>query len=313
MNYVVAAVSPPPKGWSWEAGQDGSAMAAAGTRDERTKTMQSKLNDRILWGIALAVFLLGSFPQMANARPADDSVIRLGGTSVWLGVVLRDVSTADVQAQKLPGDYGAVIVGVEDNSPAAKAGLKSGDVLVEFAGREIWSVSELERWVGDTPAGRTVQVKFFRDGVLKLVNVTLESHSREFRMPAINIPPIKVPDFSHFRFLMPHPRLGVTGQTLTTQLAHYFGVDQGKGVLVTEVQSGSAAEKAGLKAGDCIVQFGSKTVDGLEDLQSAVSSASAGQEVTMTIVRNHQRKELKASLPDSRSEMSWPVAVISKT
>ena len=275
--------------------------------------MQTKLNDRILWGVALAVLFLGFWPRVAKASPADNSVIWQGGTSVWLGVVLRDVKATDVKAQKLPGDYGAVIVGVEDNSPAEKAGLKSGDVLVEFAGREIWSVSALERWVGDTPAGRAVQVKFFRDGVLKLANVTLESHSREFRMPAINIPPINVPDFSHFRFLMPHPRLGVTGQTLTTQLARYFGIDQGKGVLVTEVQSGSAAEKAGLKAGDCIVQFGPKTIDGLEDLQSAVSSTSAGQEVTLTIVRNHERKQLKASLPDSRSEMSWPVAVISKT
>ncbi|MGH9432915.1 MAG: PDZ domain-containing protein, partial [Terriglobia bacterium] len=282
-------------------------------RKRKEKTMRSKWNDRIVPGIVLVALLFGILPQIVKASPPDDTVIRLGGTSAWLGVELRDVTAADVKAQKLSGDYGAVILSVEANSPAEKAGLKPGDVLAEFAGREIWSVSQLERWVGDTPAGRTVEVKFFRDGALKFANVTLESHSHEFHMPAIKMPPINIPDFSHFHFSWGHPRLGITGQTLTPQLARYFGVDQGKGVLVTEVQSGTAAEKAGLKAGDCIVRFGSKTIDGMEDLESAVLSATGEQPVTLTILRNHQKKDLAVSLPEAQREMSWPAAAISKT
>jgi len=230
-----------------------------------------------------------------------------------MGVALRDVNSVDVKAQKLPGDYGAVIISVEANSPASKAGLKSGDVLVEFAGREIWSVAELERWVGDTPLGRTVEVKFFRDGVLKLANVTLASRSREFRMPAINIPPINIPNFSYFHFFLGRARLGITGQTLTPQLAQYFGVEEGKGVLVTEVESGSPAEKAGLKAGDCIIRFGSAEIQSITDLQTAVSNAPEKQGSAVTIVRHHRQKELKISLPVSRNEFSWPVASISKS
>ncbi|HUY15084.1 MAG TPA: PDZ domain-containing protein [Terriglobia bacterium] len=273
--------------------------------------MQRRASDRSVWTLILAFLLFCMVVPEAKAGPSDDSVIRLGGTSSWLGVTLRDVSGADVKTQKLPGDYGAVIASVEENSPAARAGLKSGDVLVEFAGREIWSVSELKCWVGDTPAGRTVQVKYFRDGALKFANVTIESHSHEFRIPPINIPPVEIPDFSHFQFFLGRARLGVTGQTLTPQLAHYFGVDQGKGVLVTEVKSGSPAEKAGIKAGDCIVRFGATDINSIADLQTAVSSAQAKHGAALTIIRDHHQKELKISLPDTQQEWTWPGAAIS--
>ena len=264
----------------------------------------------LAWATLLSFFLICLVPPKVKAGPSDVSVMRLGGAS-WLGVTLREVSGADVKTQKLPGDYGAVVVSVEENSPAANAGLKSGDVLVEFAGREIWSASELERWVGDTPAGRVVQVKYFRDGALKFANVTIESHSHEIRIPPFNIPPVKIPDLSHFQFFLARVRLGIAGQTLTPQLAHYFGVNQGKGVLVTEVRAGSPAEKAGLKAGDCIVRFGTTNINSIADLQTAVSNAQAKQGTALTIIRDHRQKELKISLPDTQQEWSWPGTAIS--
>jgi serine protease Do len=275
--------------------------------------MQSKLNDRMVTVTLLSALVFAFMPRAAKASQPDESIFRLGGTSAWLGVVLRDVTTADVKTQHLSGDYGAMIVSVEDHSPAAKAGLQSGDVLVEFAGREIWSVAQLERWVADTPVGRTVELKYFREGSLKFVNVTLESHSHEFRMPPINIPPIHVPDFSQFYRYWTHPRLGISGQTLTPQLAHYFGVEQANGVLVTEVESGSPAEKAGLKAGDCIIRFGSKAIGGMDDLQNAVSNATEGHAVTLTIVRNRVRMSLTVSLPAQHNEMSWRIGGVSRT
>jgi serine protease Do len=269
------------------------------------------MNQRGFWnlmelGIILGIVILAIAPRFAKANPHGDSVLHLGGASSWLGVELRDVSPADVKAQKLPGEYGAVVASVEDNSPAAKAGLESGDVLVEFAGREIWSVSELQRRVGDTPAGRTVEIKFFRNGVLKSASVTLASHTRELQIPAINFPSINIPDFSHFRFWLEHGRLGIKGQDLTPQLASYFGVAQGKGVLVMEVQAGSPAEKAGLRAGDSIIRFGSTEVDSLADLQTAISKAPPQQAAELTIVRNHRQKELKIFLSTAGQPFAWP-------
>ena len=197
----------------------------------------------------------------------------LDGTA-WLGVTLKDVSADKVRDLKLPGEYGALVANVDADSPAAKAGLQKGDVIVEFAGERVRSEAQLRRLIHETPAGRTVSLQVIRDGQARALNAKLESRSNYFdiQVPEIHIPPInpQLFDYRGFNFQFGGgPSLGISGDELTTQLASDFGVKQGKGVLVREVVVGSAAEKAGLKAGDVIVAVDGKSVATVTELRQA--------------------------------------------
>lgn len=97
------------------------------------------------------------------------------------------------------------------------------------------------------------------------------------------------------------PRLGVRLESLTDQLAGYFGVGERGGVLVSSVQEGSAAESAGLRAGDVIVAFGDAEIEDVGDLMEAVHDAEAGP-VTVTVVRRGEERSMTVELPDHRRE-----------
>jgi len=112
------------------------------------------------------------------------------------------------------------------------------------------------------------------------------------------IPNVRIPSFN-FHFGWDGPRLGIVGDDLTRQLADYFGVKQGKGVLVREVKSGTPAEKAGLKAGDCIVRVGSTEVGTIGELHEALRSQSdegKNNELTLGVIRNHREESVKVTL-----------------
>ena len=226
----------------------------------------------------------------------------------WLGVQLKDVTPDQVRDLKLGGEYGAFVAEVEKDSPAAKAGLESGDVIVQFGGEKVRSVAELRRMVGETPAGRNVELQVRRNGEDKTLNAIIEARNegpepllgklRDEVWPRINVP---VYDFS---FDFGGPRLGVSVDPLNEQLGQYFGVKDGKGVLVREVNSGSAAEKAGLKAGDCITKIDSTPVDSANELHRALlrkqSEGREGRDVTLTIVRDRKEQTLKVHLEPAR-------------
>ncbi len=241
-----------------------------------------------------------------TAPPQNRLAMQIFGDArtAWLGVKLEDVSADDVKELKLPGAYGAKISEVEPNSPASKAGLQANDVIVEFDGERVRSVAELRRLIRETPAGRTVSVRVVRDGKDQSVRATLEERRGEgfgITMPPPSdyrvepVPPLRMPDLYFFG----GPRLGVSVSSLTPQLAEYFGVKEGKGVLVREVTKDSPAEKAGVKAGDVIVKVDNREVSSPGDLRSALNAVRDKHQVTLTIVRNRQEQTLKVELPSS--------------
>lgn len=272
------------------------------------------------WLVAMLGLLIAS-TVVVLAQKSDDPMTgtlalaeAMGHQRAWMGVRLTDVTADQVREMKLPGEYGAAVDKVEPDSPAAKAGLEKGDAILEFNGQRVWSVAELSRLVRETPPGRTVSLRVSRDGHERTVSVKLESH-REFfgsgsgpstlwiqPAPEVQIPEVKVPPFNfNFRGLMGGPRLGIEADDLTSQLAGYFGVKQGKGVLVREVNSGSAAEKAGLKAGDCITAVDGKEVASVDELRDALGSESGTEaggkrEHTLSIVRDRHEQSVKVQV-----------------
>lgn len=257
----------------------------------------------LLGGLALAVGVavvsLGA-QDPARAPEPRRSVMLLEGPGSQLGVTVRDLAAAGAKDTALQG---VRIEDVPPGSPAEKAGLKEGDVVVEFDGERVRSVRQFTRLVQETPVGRTVKVAIVRAGERRVVDATPESRPFSWTMDIDgarlrgeierglrNLP-------EELRGLgsawVGRSRLGVTVQSLSAQLAEYFGVKDG-GALVTRVTRDSAAEKAGLKAGDVIISVNGDRVRDADDLTHEIAGVAG--EVTLGIVRDKKEMMLKAAI-----------------
>jgi serine protease Do len=259
-----------------------------------------------LFGVLVVVAGLGILTVYAQERrdsmPRARELAILGGRGVELGASVRDLDTSDTEKQKLSG--GVVLDHVSPDGPAAKAGLKRSDVIVEFDGEHVRSARQFSRLVQETPPGRAVKATIVRDGKRSTVEITpSEGHDafiwddklgdriRE-RLGDLDMLTDRMPAFD-FRFDLPSAsprRLGVTVQALSTQLADYFGAKDG--VLVTAVADDSAASRAGIKAGDVITSIDGEHVHSSEDLVRSLRDAH--DQVSVGLVRD--KKELTVKL-----------------
>ena len=227
-----------------------------------------------------------------------------------LGVQLEDLTAEKARELKTTGVYGVLVRDIEANSPAAKAGIAKDDVIVEFAGEQVRSAAQLRRLVQETPPDRSVSIQVLRAGQAKTLTAKMEATTRPFPgAHAVPLPPMPpempdTPDFFNFEIpdvnvlrYRPSGSLGVSGDELTRQLADYFGVKQGKGVLVREVVVGSAAEKGGVKAGDVIVKVNATEVGSVSELRRVLPKTSEEkQKVTLTIVRDRREQTVTVEL-----------------
>jgi serine protease Do len=254
----------------------------------------------------------------------------LDGRGSQLGVMVSDLSTHQgPQADPDSLKAGVVIDDVNPDSPAAKAGIKSGDVIVEYDGERVRSARQFTRLVQETPEGRTVKIALLRDGKRQTVDATPESSEmswnfapdldramreaerglREFnfKMPDLEWRLYRDRDGQPRRFeyrlpggLMPRingsrARLGVTVQSLTPELQEYFGATTG-GALVSSVSKESAAAKAGVKAGDVITSINATRVEDADDLARALGDAKG--DTTIVLLRDKKEMTLKAVIED---------------
>jgi serine protease Do len=205
----------------------------------------------------------------------------------WIGITIEDQT-----------DRGAIIRRVERNSPAERAGLKEGDVIVEFNRQEVIGVQQLTRLVRETPTGRTVDVKVRRDNRDETLKVTAERASDfgggrfELNVPgSVHILADRFSrDFPRIEMNTVHVQSGVRVEDLTDQMRDFFGVFSNNGVLVTSVESGSPLAKAGLKAGDVVTAIDGRTIRGASDFSREMRASSRP---TLKIFRDKQERELK--------------------
>jgi serine protease Do len=260
-------------------------------------------------GAALAPVAHGQRTSVQAVAPSFLEIFSTGGR---IGVTVADVENSDVKATS-----GVVIESVEDDSPAARAGMRKGDVVVEFDGERVRSVRQFTRLVSETPAGRQLAAAVLRDGQRVSLNLTtreaamtriFNDESRRsveiLRDYALKVPPAparpprpapvpRLPGLESFVWTMGNP-LGVTVNSLSDQLAEYFGTKEG--VLVAAVTEGSVAEKSGVKAGDVIVSVNGETVKDPAALRRQMQSLKSGGEFTLGIVRDRKSQTLKGKL-----------------
>jgi serine protease Do len=265
-------------------------------------------------------------------RP-DRNVMVLDGRGSELGAMVSDVDVKSATA-------GVKIDEVHSDSPAEKAGLKSGDIVVDYDGERVRSARQFTRLVQETPEGRSVAIGIMRDGKKQTVNATPEAgrmawdfgpdvdralretergmRGFRFDVPAPYFdfryddrdPDNREPRRFEYRlpeeFRSPVPgyrlpnsrgRLGVSIQSITPELAEFFGAKNG-GALVSSVSRDSAAAKAGIKAGDVIVSINGKAVSDTGDLMDALEDVTG--DATIVVLRDKKEMTLKATL-SSRS------------
>jgi serine protease Do len=214
-----------------------------------------------------------------------------------IGVTVRDA------------DSGVVVQEVRDASPASRAGVKDGDLVTEFDGERTRSAAQFTRLVRETAPGKTVKMAVLRNGIPTTLDITPEARgSDDIRFPNLTRDLDRhlqaLPRDFTFDFNRVEPwvsvysprRLGMTVTPLSDQLAAYFGVKEG--VLVSEVVAGSAAEAAGLKAGDVITTIRGQAVSSSDDVIRELRDAESGTSVEMRIMRDRKELTVSAKIPE---------------
>lgn len=253
--------------------------------------------------------------RAAPAPPALMS-LRVANSGSYLGVYIREVTDEDVERLELREERGALVTDVPDEGPAAEAGLHADDVIVSWNGARVESAAQLRRLVGETPAGRSVDLGYVRDGDQRTATVELVERSTSVTRwsprgelgaelrgrleESLGDAQVRLRELrdghGNFRMFMHGGRLGIGIQNLGDQLAEYFGADDG-GVLVTSVRDDSPAAEAGLRAGDVIVRVDDEPVMEPGDLMREITGSEAG-EIELRILRDRQERTIRATLPE---------------
>lgn len=267
--------------------------------------------------VVLAVSsVVAQAPQNAPGRRDRPRVWMLDGRGAQIGVTVDEV------------EEGVRIAEVDQNSPAAKAGLNAGDVVVDVDGERVRSARQFARLIQESPQGRSVRLGVMRDGKRQTIEVTPESRTWDFAFDVDRLgrelernmrdleprlrelePRLRElePRLRGFgfdfdwdtipRITGPRGRLGVQLNDLTPELAEYFGAKDG-GVLVARVTPDSPAAKAGLKAGDVITSIDGDRVRDSNDLVDELRDKEG--EITLGIVRDKKDSTVKATLEQLR-------------
>lgn len=255
-------------------------------------------------------------PPPPPATPQLAEVMKLAGGGSFLGVGVREINSERAKALNLREEYGVEITRVEPNSPADKAGLKVGDVVQEYQGQRVEGTEQFVRMVRETPAGRNARLTVIRGGSPQ--NLTAAIAARKGMKAWTSTMPMggmQFPD-KDFNVVMPDvPKammswrsgmLGIEGESLgDSQFASFFGVKEG--VLVRSVIKGSAAEKAGIKAGDVLVKVDDAQVTSPRDITSAMRNAHASSKkvISVSLVREKRDLTVNVSLDDQPSGFNF--------
>ena len=196
-------------------------------------------------------------------------------TRGWLGVYIQRLTPEMAESLHVSGRKGALVADVTKDGPAEKAGIRSGDVIVEFDGKAVTDEHELPQIVATTKPGRKVEVRIVRDGKEITIPVTITEMEGE------TVKSGGAPDLTK--------GLGLTVQDLTPEIAKHFEIENRNGVLVTAVEPGSSADDAGFQEGDVIRQINRQSVKNTAEFQSLMKKVKGDKTVLFLVERGDAR------------------------
>lgn len=189
----------------------------------------------------------------------------------WLGVVVQKVTPELAESFGIKEGKGALVADVDREGPAAKAGIASGDVILEFDGREIKEMEDLPLLVAETEVGRTVPVVVMRNGKKKNISVKIGE--------------MKEQQEQHASAQGDKQDIGITVQAVTPEMAQRYGLTRREGVIITQVDPGGPAEEAGLRPGDIIQEINRAAIKTVGDYTSAIRKVKAGDNILFLVKR----------------------------
>ena len=234
--------------------------------------------------IGINTFLVsdnGSFSGMGFAipsqivKPTVDALIAHGKVvHGYMGIGISDVTPENSQFFNLAKSSGALVTQVEPDSPAAKAGLKNGDVIVGLDGKPVNDSGELQVEVGQRQPSTTIKLDVIRDGKNVTIPVTIEAMGSRDK--------VSTDSATHEK-----PRWGLALQDLSPDVRQQLQAPGDvHGALVANVEPGSSAENAGLQRGDVVLEVNRKPVGSAQDVQQALTSIAKGKDALLLVWSN---------------------------
>jgi len=236
------------------------------------------VNSRIFSGTGGYMGLSFSIPIDVAMDVADQLKKNGKVTRSYLGVMLQDIDRNLAESYNLPKPEGSLVTQVTPNSPAAKAGFKSGDVILKFNGSAISRTSDLLNYLNRTLPNQVIQLQVLRDDKVRNISATLTT--------APDDTPAKVEQTAQQK----GPVLGVTIRNLTAN--EQSQLDVKGGILVHEVNLGGIAAQSRMIAGDIITQINNKAILNSDDFIKSVSELKKGSIARVSIIRQNQHAML---------------------
>lgn len=240
----------------------------------------------------------------------------------FLGVQMQEISKENFTGYSLREITGVGVEKIIENSPAAQAGLMSGDVIVKFNGEDVQSIRKLSRLINEVAPDHQAKITVLRGGSEREISATIGKRSLPtfqesgttlkdlYGLPGIpeypQTPPGQFPtppnnEKNLFIYRSNSRQIGIGVAPLTEQLGDYFGVLDGKGLLISNVRENSPAKKAGLRAGDIIVEADGKKVKEISDLTRILDEKKEG-DVNLTVIRDRNRQTIKVTPEISKGD-----------
>jgi serine protease Do len=202
-------------------------------------------------------------------------------TRGWLGVTIQEVTPELAKSFGLKENKGALVAQVNPGSPAEKAGIQQGDIIIEFDGKAVSESKDLPRIVASTPVGKMITVKLSREG--KNIDRSLKVAEMKEQGEIASSSPA-------------HKSLGIAVQDLTPEIAQGLGLKKADGAVVTQVEPGSPAAEAGLQSGDVIREVNRKPINNADDFVQKVEKAK-GQDNVLLFIQRGDHKLFAAITP----------------
>lgn len=264
---------------------------------------------RLVLASTISSFLAAGVAYAAPAQRATSQSAQPAAAQIsqgYLGVVCADVTNDQAAALKLKQATGAEVLNVDRDAPAGKAGMRPHDVILQMNGQNVAGEEMLRRMLRETPAGHAVTFLISRDGQQQTMKVTLanravleqEAWSQPMLIPAPEDDDTYVLEgpsghgfgSGFFGMLgLGSPSIGVELDALGPQLADYFGVKDGQGLLVKRVAENSPALRAGLKAGDVIIRANGQKMATLGEWMKMLH-ANRGKPIPIEFIRDRKQQ-----------------------
>jgi serine protease Do len=213
-----------------------------------------------------------------TAKPLIPQLVSKGKvTRGYIGVNIQNITPEIAAALKIDDRKGALVADVVAGSPADKAGVKRGDVILSYNGKEVKDSHDLPALVASTPVGDEAVVKVLRDGGEKMLHVKIGKLGSD--RAGADLDESEEADLSR-------GKLGLALQDVTPKLARRFGLKVDHGALVTDVQPGSPSDQAGIREGDVIVEVNHHQVESVEEVREEVAGTGDKGPVLLLVQRD---------------------------